>query len=50
MNGINGFLAKKSDAGNINGSPETTAAKFLVNGGVDINENSTIYFNAAFNI
>ena len=48
LNGINGFLAKKSDAGNINGSPETTAAKFLVNGGVDINENSTIYFNAAY--
>jgi iron complex outermembrane receptor protein len=36
------------DAGNINGSPETTAAKFLVNGGTDLNSNTSIYFNAAY--
>ena len=45
---VNAFLAKKPDAGNINGSPETTAAKFLVNSGVDINDNSSLYFNAAY--
>ncbi|MTI33576.1 TonB-dependent receptor [Xanthovirga aplysinae] len=42
------FLAKMPDAGNVNGSPETTAAKFLVNGGVDLNENAELYFNAAY--
>lgn len=45
---VNSFLAKKPDAGNINGSPETTAAKFLVNGGIDIGENGNLYFNAAY--
>lgn len=45
---VNAFLAVKPDAGNINGSPETTAAKFLVNGGTDISENSNLYFNAAY--
>jgi iron complex outermembrane receptor protein len=30
------------DAGNINGSPETAAAKFLVNGGFDLSENSNV--------
>jgi iron complex outermembrane receptor protein len=45
---INDFLAKKPDAGNINGSPETTAAKFLVNGSLGINEYSNVYFNAAY--
>ncbi len=42
------FLAMKPDAGNINGSPETTASKFLVNGGFDINENTNVYANAAY--
>jgi iron complex outermembrane receptor protein len=28
-------LALKPDAGNVNGSPETAAAKFEINGGVD---------------
>ncbi|HEY5692704.1 MAG TPA: TonB-dependent receptor plug domain-containing protein, partial [Cyclobacteriaceae bacterium] len=42
------FLAMKPDAGNINGSPETTASKFLVNGGYDINENTNVYANAAY--
>jgi iron complex outermembrane recepter protein len=45
---IDNFLAAKPDAGNINGSPETTAAKFLINGGVDVSENSNLYFNAAY--
>ena len=42
------FLGRKSDAGNINGSPETAAAKFLVNGAYNLSETSKVYFNAAF--
>ena len=40
---VQAFLAKMPDAGNINGSPETTAAKFLVNGGVDVNSITPIF-------
>lgn len=42
------FLNRKPDAGNINGSPETTAAKFAVNGGFDLGGESEMYFNAAY--
>lgn len=42
------FLSRKPDAGNINGSPETAAAKFLVNGAFDLSENSELYGNAAY--
>jgi iron complex outermembrane receptor protein len=42
------FLGRRSDAGNINGSPETAAAKFLVNGEYKLSEQSKLYFNAAF--
>ncbi|NER16735.1 TonB-dependent receptor [Spongiivirga citrea] len=42
------FLSRRPDAGNINGSPETTAAKFLVNGGFELGENSDMYFNGAY--
>jgi iron complex outermembrane receptor protein len=42
------FLALKPDAGNINGSPETMAAKFVVNGGLDLNEETSLYFNAGY--
>ncbi len=45
---INSFLSRRPDAGNINGSPETAAAKFLVNGGYDISENTEFYMNAAY--
>lgn len=45
---VQNFLATMPDAGNINGSPETTAMKFLVNGGVNIDASSEIYFNAAY--
>ena len=37
LGSVQSFLATMPDAGNINGSPETTAAKFLVNGGTDLN-------------
>jgi iron complex outermembrane receptor protein len=45
---VQAFLAKYPDAGNINGSPETAAAKFLVNGGTDLSDNSKMYYNAAY--
>jgi iron complex outermembrane receptor protein len=45
---VQAFLAKHPDAGNINGSPETAAAKFLVNGGNDLSENTKVYYNAAY--
>jgi len=42
------YLAKKPDGGNVNGSPETAAAKFEVNGGKELSENSSMYYNAAY--
>jgi iron complex outermembrane recepter protein len=45
---VDDFLSRKSDAGNINGSPETASAKFEVNGGSDVSENTKLYFNAAY--
>ncbi len=42
------FLSRRPDAGNINGSPETVASKFLVNSGIDLNDNTELYFNAAY--
>ncbi len=54
INGINtladikSFLAKYPDARNINGSPETAAAKFLVNGGFNLSDKVQLYYNAAY--
>ena len=45
---VNDFLARNPDANNINGAPETAAAKFLVNGSYALSEQSNLYFNAAF--
>ncbi|MCJ7465584.1 MAG: TonB-dependent receptor, partial [Maribacter sp.] len=42
------FLSRRPDAGNINGSPETAAAKFEVNAGFDLSENTELYANAAY--
>ena len=42
------FLSRRPDAGNINGAPETAAAKFLVNGSYSLSKQSNLYFNAAF--
>ncbi|QNM84930.1 TonB-dependent receptor [Polaribacter pectinis] len=42
------FLSRRPDAGNINGSPETAAAKFLVNGSYSLSDETNLYFNAAF--
>jgi iron complex outermembrane receptor protein len=48
LSDVQSFLAKQPDAGNINGSPETAAAKFLVNGGFDLSEETQLYYNAAY--
>jgi len=45
---VDDFLAKYPDAGNINGNPETTAAKFSVNFGAKVSENTDFYGNAAY--
>ncbi len=42
------FLSRNPDANNINGSPETAASKFLINSGLDLNDNTDLYFNAAY--
>ncbi|MGK0363255.1 MAG: iron complex outermembrane receptor protein [Saprospiraceae bacterium] len=45
---VNEFLSKYPDANNVNGSPETTAAKFAVNFGTQISESTEMYGNAAY--
>jgi iron complex outermembrane receptor protein len=45
---VEAFLARHPDARNINGSPETAAAKFLINGGNPISETTSLYYNAAY--
>ncbi|WP_416382055.1 TonB-dependent receptor [Maribacter sp. BPC-D8] len=42
------FLSRTPDAGNINGSPETAAAKFSLNMGYELSENTSMYGNAAY--
>jgi iron complex outermembrane receptor protein len=41
------FLGRNPDANNINGAPETAAAKFLINGEYKLSEESKVYFNGA---
>ncbi|KFF05937.1 TonB-dependent receptor [Flavobacterium reichenbachii] len=45
---VQSYLAKYPDARNINGSPENASAKFLINGGSPISENTNLYYNAAY--
>ncbi|WP_405382119.1 TonB-dependent receptor [Maribacter sp. LLG6340-A2] len=45
---VESFLSRRPDAGNINGSPETAAAKFSANFGYDLSDNTTLYANAAY--
>ncbi|TRX00322.1 TonB-dependent receptor [Flavobacterium gawalongense] len=45
---VKSFLAKYPDAQTINGSPETAAAKFLINGGSDLSADTQLYYNAAY--
>ncbi len=48
LSDVQAFLAKKPDAGNVNGDPEKTTAQFLVNAGIPIGDNSEVYGNAAY--
>jgi iron complex outermembrane receptor protein len=45
---VKAFLARFPDAKNINGTPTNTAAKFLVNTGLPLNDYTTFYANAAY--
>ncbi|WP_456315245.1 TonB-dependent receptor [Pseudomonas shirazensis] len=45
---VNEFLSRHPDARNVNGSPETASAKFLINGGNEISDNTSLYYNAAY--
>jgi len=45
---VTSFLSKYPDALNINGSPETAAAKFLVNGLLELSTETQLYYNAAY--
>ncbi|MBO0593814.1 TonB-dependent receptor [Cellulophaga sp. E16_2] len=45
---VDEFLSRNPDANNINGSPETAAAKFEVNMGYDLSETTQLYANAAY--
>ncbi|SDR87896.1 iron complex outermembrane recepter protein [Mucilaginibacter mallensis] len=48
INVVNAYLAKYPTANNHNADPEKTAGKFLINGGIPLDENSQVYFNAAY--
>ncbi|MBC3875699.1 TonB-dependent receptor plug domain-containing protein [Undibacterium flavidum] len=45
---VRSFLAKRPDGGNINGSPDTRANKFLINSRYDVSGGTSIYANAAY--
>ncbi len=44
---VNKYLTKYPDGNNINGIPATTSATFGVNGGIDLDDHSQVYFNGA---
>ncbi len=45
---VQAFLRDYPDAGNINGDPEKAAARFLINAGIPINNNTEVYGNVAY--
>lgn len=45
---VTAFLKKKPDGGNINGSPDTKASKFLVNSRYEVADGVNVYANAAY--
>jgi iron complex outermembrane receptor protein len=45
---VDDFLKQNPDAGNTNGSPETAAMKFLVNGEFNLSDKTQLYYNAAY--
>ncbi|MBI3586394.1 MAG: TonB-dependent receptor [Ignavibacteriales bacterium] len=48
LNYIRNFLASDKYAGNRNSSPATSAAKFLLNTGVNVSEHTELYANVAY--
>lgn len=42
------YIAKFPDGNNKNETSQTAAAKFLINSAIPVNENSEVYFNAAY--
>ncbi len=48
LSDVQAFLSKFPDAGNVNGSPETSSMKFAVNMGSKISATSELYANAAY--
>ncbi|MDO8366236.1 MAG: TonB-dependent receptor [Saprospiraceae bacterium] len=45
---IDNYLRDFPTGGNINGTGEVSAARFLINGGIDLKENTQLYANAAY--
>ncbi len=45
---VNNFLAYDKYAGNRNSSPATSAAKFMINTGVNVSDNTEFYANAGY--
>jgi iron complex outermembrane receptor protein len=45
---VDDFLSRNPDANNINGAPETAAAKFSVNAGYNVSDDTELYMNAAY--
>jgi len=45
---VQAYLAKYPDARNVNGDPEKASARFLINGGIPINDNTDFYGNFAY--
>ena len=48
INDVRNFLAYDKYAGNRNSSPATSSAKYLINTGVDMSENTQLYANGAY--
>ncbi|WP_081167582.1 TonB-dependent receptor [Niastella populi] len=45
---VKAFLEQFPDARNVNGTPALTAARFLVNAGIPVKNNGSVYANAAY--
>ncbi|THU39782.1 ferric enterobactin receptor [Niastella caeni] len=45
---VKAFLEQFPDARNVNGTPAITAARFLVNAAIPVNDNGSFYANAAY--
>ncbi|MDZ7361362.1 MAG: TonB-dependent receptor [candidate division KSB1 bacterium] len=48
INEVRRFLAYDKFAGNRNSSPATSAAKFLINSGINLSDNTQLYANGAY--